>query len=59
MLMVTTTMRMLDGVHGHTSNLGPRVALHSVFVESAAGLEDGLVDSSTSSDDSNHGAVSR
>ena len=27
-LMVTTTVGMLDGVHGHTSDLGPAVPLH-------------------------------
>merc|ERR1719422_2049371 len=27
MLMVTTTVGMLDGVHGHTSDLGPAVPL--------------------------------
>jgi hypothetical protein len=29
MLVVTTTVRMVDGVHGHTTSLGPAVALGS------------------------------
>lgn len=29
MLVVTTTVRMVDGVHGNTTSLGPRVALGS------------------------------
>jgi hypothetical protein len=29
MLVVTTTVRMVDGVHGNTTSLGPAVALGS------------------------------
>merc|ERR1719209_2273577 len=29
--MVTTTVRMLDGIHGHTTNLRPRVPLSLVL----------------------------
>lgn len=29
MLMVTTTVRMVDGVHGNTTSPGPAVALGS------------------------------
>lgn len=29
MLVVTTTVRMVDGVHSNTTSLGPRVALGS------------------------------
>lgn len=47
MLVVTTTMGMVDGVHGNTSSLGPRVSLDLVLVEGSAGLEQGLIDSST------------
>jgi hypothetical protein len=51
MLMVTTTVGMLDGVLGDTTNLGPAVALHAELVVGAAGLEHGLVDSSTASNE--------
>jgi len=57
MLMVTTTVGMLDGVHGHTSDLGPAVPLDSVLVVSSAGLEHGLVASTATSDDADDGPV--
>merc|ERR1719228_975950 len=50
---------MLHRVHGNTTHLWPAVPLHSVLVEGSAGLEDGLVDPSTSSNTSNHGTVGR
>merc|ERR1712215_342505 len=43
--MVTTTVRMLDGIHGHTTNLRPRVPLSLVFEVGSAG------------DDADHRAV--
>lgn len=52
-LMVTTTVGMVDGVHSHTSGLGPRVSLDLVLVEGSAGLEQGLVDSSTTGNNTN------
>lgn len=55
-LVVTTTVRVLDGVHGNTADLGPAVALDAVLVVRAAGLEDGLVDTATTGDDTNSGA---
>jgi len=52
--MVTTTMGMLDGVHGNTSNSGP-VSLLGVRLEvRVVGLEEGLVGSLAASDDTNH-----
>merc|ERR1719436_2127383 len=48
---------MLDGVHGHTSDLGPAVPLHAVLVVGAAGLEHGLVATSATSDDADDGPV--
>jgi len=57
MLMVTTTMGMLDGVHGHTSDLGPAVPLDSVLVVSTASLEHGLVASTATSNDADDGPV--
>merc|ERR1719309_1674736 len=55
--MVTTTVRMLDGVHGHTTNLGPRVPLSLVLEVGSAGLQQRLVDSSSTGDDADHRAV--
>ena len=53
-LMVTTTMRMLDGVHGNTSNSGP-VSLLGVGLEvGVVGLQEGLVSSLATSDDADH-----
>merc|ERR1712018_877425 len=57
MLMVTTTVGMLDGVHGHTSDLGPAVPLDSVLVVSSAGLEHGLVATTATSNDADDGPV--
>jgi len=56
-LMVTTTMRMLDWVHGNTTDLRPRVPLRLVLKVSPAGFEHGLVDSASPGDDTNHCAV--
>merc|ERR1719210_2135182 len=47
MLMVTTTVGMLDGVHGHTSDLRPAVPLDSVLVVRTTSLQHGLVDTTT------------
>merc|ERR1711931_262694 len=55
--MVTTTVRMLDGIHGHTTNLRPRVPLSLVFEVGSAGLQQRLVDSSSTGDDADHRAV--
>jgi len=58
-LMVTTTVGMLDGVHGHTTDLGPAVALDLVLVVSTASLQHGLVDPTASGDDADGGSVGR
>lgn len=50
-LMVTTSVGMLHRVHGHTSDNGPAVALSLVLVVRTTGLQDGLVDTATSSHD--------
>merc|ERR1719209_2291567 len=55
--MVTTTVRMLDGVHGHTTNLRPRVPLSLVLEVSSSGLQQRLIDSSSTGDDADHRAV--
>jgi len=56
-LMVTTTVRMLDGIHRRTTNLGPAVTLDLKLVEVVTGLEDGLVETTATSDDTDHGTV--
>jgi len=58
-LMVTTTVGMLDRVHGHTANLRPGVPLSLVLEVGPAGLEQRLVDSAATGDDSHHRAVGR
>merc|ERR1719370_2503153 len=55
--MVTTTVRMLDGIHGHTTNLGPRVPLSLVLEVGSAGLQQRLVDSPATGNDADHRAV--
>jgi len=57
MLMVTTTVGMLDGVHSHTTHLRPAVTLDLVLVVGATGLQHGLVDTSATGDDANGGPV--
>jgi len=54
-LMVTTTVGMLDGVLGNTTDLGPAVALDGVLVVGTASLEEGLVGTSTAGDDADLG----
>ncbi|QBM85411.1 hypothetical protein METSCH_A00280 [Metschnikowia aff. pulcherrima] len=53
MLMVTTTVRVVHWVHGHTSSSWPRVSLDLVLVESSTGLQQWLVNSTTTSDNTN------
>ncbi|QFZ38568.1 putative 60S ribosomal protein [Clavispora lusitaniae] len=53
MLMVTTTVRVINWVHGHTSSSRPRVSLDLVLVESSTSLQQWLVDSTTTSNDTN------
>jgi len=57
MLLVTTTVGMVDGVHGDTTDTGPSVSLGLVLPEGAASLEEGLVGSCTASNNTNHGAA--
>lgn len=56
-LMVTTTVGMLDGVAGNTTNLGPAVALGAEAVVGVTGLEDGLLDTTTTTDKADHSAA--
>lgn len=55
MLVVTTTVRVVDGVHSHTTSAGPRVPLDLELVVRTTGLEQGLVDTATACNDTNGG----
>ncbi len=59
MLVVSSSVGMLHGVHGHTAHLWPTVALGLVLVVGAPGLQHGLVDATASGHDAHHGAVGR
>ena len=48
-LVVTTTVGVLDGVHRHTTHTWPRVTLGLVLVVCRTGLEQRLVDTTTAS----------
>lgn len=56
-LMVTTTVRMLDGVHGNTSHSGPVALLGVGLVVGGVGSEEGLVSSLSTGDDTDHGSA--
>ena len=57
MLMVTTTVGMLNWVHGNTSHSWPVVSLSLCLVPGSVGLEEGLVGSLTSGDEADHGSA--
>lgn len=59
MLVITTTVRMFDGVHGNTTHLRPAVPLDLVLVVRTTSLQDGLVNSATTRDDPDHSTVGR
>jgi len=52
--MVTTTVRMVNRVHGHTTSLGPAVALDSELVLGTRSLQERLVGPATTGDDTDH-----
>ena len=52
-LVISTTVRMLHRILGHTPNLGPAVAFDGVLVVGASGLEQGLVGAAAASDNAN------
>lgn len=56
-LMVTSSVRVIHRVHRHTTNAGPLVALGLVLEVSATGLEQGLLHTTSSSDDTDHGTA--
>ena len=57
MLMVTSSMRMLDGVHGNTSDSWPVVSLSLVLEPGVDSLQEGLVSSLSTGHDSDHGSA--
>lgn len=58
MLLVTTTMRMVDGVHSNTSNSGPcSSALCLPSVVGVSSLANGLVGSATTGNDTDHSSA--
>lgn len=57
MLLVTTTMGMVNGVHSDTSDTGPSVTLSSVLVVGGTGLKHGLIGSLSTSNNTNHGSA--
>lgn len=57
MLVVSSSVGVLDGIHGNSTHLGPLVTLDAVLVEGAAGLEEGLVGAASASDDADLGTA--
>ena len=58
MLLVTTTMGMVDGVHSNTSNSGPvSFALRFPSVVGVTSLANGLVGSATTGDEADHSSA--
>jgi len=57
-LMITSSVRMLDGIHGHTTHLRPVVTLHSELMEIVSGLENWLVCASSPGYNTNKHAAS-
>ena len=57
MLMVTTTEWMLNWIHSNTTNLWPAVSLDLVFVVGTTSLQDGFVNTSSTGDQTDHGAI--
>ena len=53
MLVVTTTVGMVHWVHSHTSNLRESLSKPFVFEEKGACLHDGLLVSTSTSNDAN------
>merc|ERR1719250_475631 len=54
-LVITTSVRMLHGVHCHSSHLRPAVPLHLVLVVGSASLQQRLVNTSSTGNDANRG----
>jgi len=58
MLVVSSSVWMLDWIFGDTSNLWPAVSLDSEFVVGSSGFEHWFINSSTTGDESKHSSVS-
>jgi len=56
-LLVTTTMWMLDWVHSNTTNVWPVASLDSEFVVLDTGLHDWLIGTTTTGDDTDHSSA--
>lgn len=56
-LLVTSSVRMLNWVHGNTSNSWEVVSLSLVLVPGSVGLEERLIGSLSSSNNSNHSSA--
>merc|ERR1711918_255907 len=54
-LVVTTTVRVLNRVHRHTTNARPRVPLGLVLVVRSSGFEHRLIDPATARNNANRG----
>lgn len=54
MLMVTTSVGMVNEIHGYTTSLEPRVGLDGVLMLSARRLRERLVRPSSTSDNADH-----
>jgi len=54
-LVVTTTVRVVNRVHGNTTSAGPVVTLSLELVERTTGLKQGLVDTTTTGDNADRG----
>jgi hypothetical protein len=57
MLLVTTTMGMVDGVHSNTTNAGVVVLLCLTLEPGSASLEEGLIGSLATGDNADHGTA--
>jgi len=58
-LVVTTTVRVLNRIHRAATDLRPAVSLHAVLVEVVTSLENRLVHSTSSCNDAHNGAARR
>jgi hypothetical protein len=56
-LVVTSSMGMLHGVHGHTTHLRPAVPLHTVLVVGVTSLQHGLLSPTPTSNLTDHGTA--
>jgi len=57
MLLVTTTMRMVDGVHSNTTNAGVVVLLGVTLPPGSTGLEERLIGTLSTGNDADHSAA--